>query len=128
MNKAEDFLKSINSHCVTDDCLELFKHMILGKYLFKKNIEVYSDSDFEITPELDKKIANILKTYLSNSIEINGKIIKYDKFNHFDISSIGIIVIKDDKDKDDKHPEVKKNHAAVMDELKSLAKNRTHGK
>ena len=108
MNEAKKFLESMKT-CT--DCHELFKHMILGDYLFKKNIEVYNDSDFEITPKLDEKTENILKTYLSNSIKINGKTIKYDKFNHFYISSFGIIVIKEDKH------ETKKKFTDVLNEL-----------
>jgi hypothetical protein len=77
---------------------ELFKHMILNDYLFKKNIEVYNISDFKITPEINEKEANVLKTYLSNDIKINGKTIKYCKYNHFKMPN-GIILIEDYKKK-----------------------------
>ena len=93
MNEANEFLKSMKKNLTynSDDCLELFKHMILNDYLFKKSMKVYNKSDFEITPDLEENIANMFTTYLANSIEINNKIIKYDKFNNFSISSIGII-------------------------------------
>ena len=79
-----DFIKKMDT---SDECLELFKRIILSDYLFKKKIYVYDEEYSKIEPSMEKNINDIIITYFYNSIKINNHEISYSYNSHFTINS-----------------------------------------
>jgi hypothetical protein len=81
----DDFIKKMDT---SEECLKLFKHIILGSYFFKKNISECENCI--ITPKVDKNIDNMIITYFLNCEIKLPKTICYDWDSHFTIKSIDI--------------------------------------
>jgi len=78
-----DFIQKMGT---SNECLKLFKHIILGSYFFKKNIP--DCESYIIEPNVDKNIENMIITYFLNSKIKLTNLICYNLNSHFTIKSI----------------------------------------